>query len=209
MTDLRARDVQFFQFSVLPLLVLLMLLNGLVTSAVATAREWESRTIKEMLLSPTPQWVIILGKVLAGVTVTLALGLLVLALGAALDGTRPSAGAWPATILILALVAFLGTGLGVALGAAAQRIQPVTTGSIITAFYLFFLAGGIGVLAFQPAWLQAVAVFDPLSYGVHALQMAVFYGANDQLGLDLLVLSLSSLAALGLGALSIRRRIAG
>jgi len=208
-TDLRAHDVQFFQFSVLPLLVLLMLLNGLVTSAVATAREWESRTIKEMLLSPTPPGVIILGKVLAGVTITLGLGLVVLGLGAALDWTRPAPGAWPATILILALVAFLGTGLGVALGAAAQRIQPVTTGSIIIAFYLFFLAGGIGVLAFQPAWLQAVAVFDPLSYGVHALQMAVFYGANDELGLDLLVLSLASLAALGLGALAIRRRLAG
>lgn len=208
-TDLRPRDVQFFQFVVLPMLVLLMILNGLVTSAIATAREWESRTIKEMLLAPEPHSVIIVGKVLAGFTITMLLGLLVLGLGAAFDWTRPAGpAAWLATILIMALVAFVGTGLGVALGAALQRIQPVAATSIMISVYLFFLAGGIGVLAFQPAWLQTIAIFDPLSYGVHALQMAVFYSSNDQLGLDVLVLGLCSLAALGLGTLAVRRRIA-
>ncbi len=208
-TDLRERDIQFFQYNVLPMLVLLLILNGLVTSGVAAAREWESYTIKEMLLAPIPHSAIILGKVLAGFTVTFLLGLLILLMGAALNWTRPEGVEWLTTILIIALVAFMGTGLGVAVGAALQRMQPVASVSINVAFYLFFLAGGIGVLAFQPAWLQAVAVFNPLAYGVHALQMAVFYGSTDRLGLDLLVLSLSSLVVLGLGALSMRRGIAG
>ncbi len=208
-TDLRRQDIQFFQFSVLPMLVLLLILNGLVTSGIAAAREWESRTVKEMLLAPIPGEAVILGKVLAGFTVTFLLGLLILAMGAALDWTRPTGVEWLTTILIIALVAFMGTGLGVAVGAALQRIQPVTGLSINVAFYLFFLAGGIGVLTFEPDWLQTVAVFNPLAYGVHALQMAVFYSSTDQLGLDVLVLSLSSLAALGLGALSMRRGIAG
>lgn len=208
-TDLRARDVQFFEFSVLPMLVLLVMLNGLVTSAMAAAREWESRTIKEVLLAPLPHELIIVGKVLACFTVTFALGLLVLGLGAALDWTRPTANEWLPTVLIIGLVSLLGTGLGVAVGAALQRIQAAIPVGLMLAIYLFFLAGGIGVLAFEPAWLQAIAVYDPLSYGVHGLQMAVFYSANDQLGLDVLVLSLSALAAVGLGALAIRRRIAG
>ena len=208
-TDLRSRDVQFFQYSVLPMLILLLMLNGLVTSGIATAREWESRTIKEMLLAPIPGPAIIAGKVLAGFTVTFSLGLLVLGLGAALDWTRPAGVEWLITVLLVALVAFVGTGLGVAVGAGLQRIQPVTAVSILTTFDLFFLAGGVGVLAFAPDWLQAVAVYDPLAYGVHALQMAVFYSSTDQLGRDVLVLGASSLAALGLGALSMRRRIAG
>jgi len=206
-TDLRQRDIQFFQYNVLPLLVLLLVLNGLVTSGIAAAREWESRTVKEMLLAPIPGRGIILGKVLAGFTVTFLLGLLMLLMGAALDWTRPAGVEWLTSLMIIALVSFMATGLGVAVGAAVQHIQPVTGLSINVAFYLFFLAGGIGVLAFQPAWLQAVAVFNPLAYGVHALQMAVFYGSTDQLGRDMLVLSLCSLAALGLGALSLRRGI--
>jgi ABC-type multidrug transport system permease subunit len=96
----------------------------------------------------------------------------------------------------------------VAVGAALQRIQPVTMFSILVSFYLFFLAGGIGVLAFEPTWLQNIAAFSPLTYGVHALQQAVFYSSSDQLGRDVLVLSLSALAALGLGVLAMRRRIA-
>src|SRR5579862_6254314 len=51
-SDLRARDVQFFQYSILPTIVLLILISGLVTSGLATAREWEFKTVKEMLISP-------------------------------------------------------------------------------------------------------------------------------------------------------------
>ena len=58
--------------------------------------------------------------------------------------------------------------------------------------FIFFLAGGIGVLAFEPTWLQNIADYSPLTYSVHALQMAVFYSSSDQLGRDVLVLSLSA-----------------
>jgi len=63
------------------------------------------------------------------------------------------------------------------------------------------------ILAFEPAWLQNIAAFSPLSYGVHALEQAVFYNSSDQLGRDVLVLSLSSFVALVLGVLVMRRGI--
>jgi ABC-2 type transport system permease protein len=207
--DLRSRDVQIFQYTVLPMVILLLMSNGLVTSGSATAREWETRTIKEMLLSPTPRSAIIIGKVLAGFTSTWSLGVLLLSLGAALDWTRPEGLYWVTSLLIMALVAILSTGLGVALGAALQRIQPVSSLAILVAFYLYFLAGGIGVLAFEPHWLQNVASYSPLTYGVHALQMAVFYSSSDLFGRDVLVLSLSAALALGLGVMAMRRKIAG
>ena len=161
-----------------------------------------------MLLSAVARSTIIIGKVMAGFTTTWVLGVLLFSLGAALDWTRPEGIRWVTSLLIMALVALLSTGLGVALGAALQRIQPVTSLSVIVAFYLYFLAGGIGVLAFEPTWLQNIAAYSPLTYGVHALQQAVFYSSSDQLGRDVLVLSLSALAALLLGVLSMRRRIA-
>jgi ABC-type transport system involved in multi-copper enzyme maturation permease subunit len=79
--------------------------------------------------------------------------------------------------------------------------------AINVAIYLFFLSGGIGVLAFEPIWLQNIAAFVPLTYGRHALEQAVFYSASDQFVRDVAVLALSTLVAVGLGIFSMRRGI--
>ncbi|HEY0755992.1 MAG TPA: ABC transporter permease [Ktedonobacteraceae bacterium] len=206
--DLRAHDVEFFQYAVLPTIILLLMLSGLVTSSISTAREWETRTVKELLLAPISRASIIVGKVLAGFTTTFLLGLLVLLLGAALNWTRPTGIYWLTSMIILALIALFSTGLGVALGAALQKSQPAIAISINIAIYLFFLAGGIGVIAFEPLWLQNIATYIPLTYGIHALGQAVFYSSSDLFGRDMLVLGICALVALGLGVLSMRRGIA-
>ncbi len=205
--DLRQQDVQLFQYEVLPTLVLLLTIGGLITGGLAAAREWETRTVKELLLSPAARSAIIAGKVLAGFVTTFLLGVVVLGLCYLLGWTQPQGVYWLNTLLIVALVALLSSGLGVALGAAIQRIEPTTAISVNFAIYLFFLAGGIGVIAFEPLWLQNVASFIPLFYGNHALQMAIFYNSTDQLGRDVAVLGLSALAAISLGILSMRRGI--
>ncbi len=206
--DLRSQDVQYFQYLVLPAIVLLLVTAGLMTNGTAAAEEWETRRIKELLLAPVARSALIIGKVLAGFTTAFLMGVVVLALGAALGWTRPEGFYLVTSLLIIALVALFSTGLGVALGAALQRTQLVTTVSVLVAFALFFLAGGIGVLAFEPTWLQNIAALSPLSYGAHALTQAVFYSSSDQLGRDVLVLSLSSFVALVLGVLMMRRGIA-
>lgn len=205
--DLRQRDVQLFEYSVIPTLLLLIMISGLVNGGLATAREWERRTVKELLLSPVARGAIIAGKVFASFLITFCLGTLVLLLGYALGWTRPEGIYWLTTLLTIALVSLFGSGLGVAIGAAVQRIQPVIGISINCAIYLYFLAGGIGVLAFEPDWLQNIAAFVPLSYGRHALEMAVFYSSSDQFGLDMTVLVLAALVTLSLGTLSMRRGI--
>lgn len=206
--NLRQRDVELFQYSVLPVIVLLLTISGLVNGGAATAREWESRTVKELLLSPAARGAIIVGKVLAGFAISFTLGLLVLLLCNLLGWTQPQGLYWLSTLLTIALVALFSTGLGVAIGAAVQRIQPSIAISVNLSLYLFFLAGGLGVLAFEPGWLQNIAAFIPLTYGRHALEMAIFYSSAEQFGLDMAVLALFALAAVILGTLSLRRGIA-
>ncbi len=206
--NLRQRDVELFEYSVLPTIVLLLMIAGLVSSGLATAREWETRTVKELLLSPTTDGAIIAGKILAGFVTTFGLGVLVLALGSLLGWTRPEGTYWLSALLIIILVSLFSSGLGVAIGAWIQRIQPVIAVSITSALYLFFLAGGTGVLAFEPIWLQNIAAFVPLTYGTHALQMAIFYSSSDRLGLDVTVLAASALVAISSGIFAVRRGIA-
>jgi ABC-2 type transport system permease protein len=206
--DLRRQDIQIFQYSVLPDIVLLLMISGLITSSVSAAREWETRTVKELLLSPATNFAIITGKVLSGFITTFLLGFLVLLLADILGWTQPEGIYWLSTLLIIALIALMSTGLGVALGAALQRGLPVIAISVNVAFYLFFLSGGVGVIAFEPQVLQNISTYIPLTYGVHALQQAIFYSSSDQLGLDVLVLGVCALIALGLGVFSMRRGIA-
>jgi ABC-type multidrug transport system permease subunit len=206
--DLRGRDVELFEYSVVPIIVLLLTIGGVINGGVATSREWESRTIKELLLSPTPRSALVAGKVLANFVITFALGVAVLLVGALLGWTQPRGIYWLSALLAIALMALLSSGLGAALGAALQRMQPVIAIANSGSVYLFFLAGGIGVLAFAPDWLQTIASFVPLTYGRHALEMAVFYSSADLLGRDLLVLGASALVAVALGALAMRRGIA-
>jgi ABC-2 type transport system permease protein len=206
--NLRRQDIQLFQYGAMPLLVLLLVVSGLVSSSLAAAGEWETRTIKELLLSPASSGAIITGKVLTGFVTTTALGVLVLGVGTLLGWVQPAGIYWLPVLLILALVALFSAGLGVALGALLQRIQSVGSAAIVIALYLFFLTGGTAVLAFDPAWLQTVATFVPLYYGRHALEMAIFYQSSDQLPRDSVVLAVSALLAVGLGILAMRRGIA-
>jgi len=206
--DLRSRDIELFEYSVLPTIVLLLTIGGVINGSVATSREWESRTIKELLLSPTPRSALVTGKVLANFVITFALGVAVLLVGALLGWTQPQGIYWLSALLAIALVALMSSGFGAALGAALQRMQPAIAIANTGSIYLFFLAGGVGVLAFAPDWLQTIAGFIPLTYGRHALEMAVFYSSSDLLGRDLLVLSASALVAVALGALAMRRGIA-
>ena len=206
--NLRSQDIQLFQYSAMPLLVLLLVISGLVSSSLSAAGEWETRTIKELLLSPTSSGAIITGKVLTGFATTMTLGVLVLGVGDLLGWVQPEGVYWLSVLLILALVALFSAGLGVALGALLQRIQPVSSAAIVIALYLFFLTGGTAVLAFDPAWLQTIATFVPLYYGRHAMEMAIFYHSSDQLGRDSAVLAGSALLAVSLGILAMRRGMA-
>ncbi|MGD0610118.1 MAG: ABC transporter permease [Anaerolineales bacterium] len=206
--DLRRRDIQMFQYAVLPTVVLLLIVSGLISGGIATAREWESSTVKELLLSPASGGAIITGKVLAGFVTSFALGVLVLLMAYGLGWIYPQGIYWLDMFLVVGLVALLGASLGVAFGAALRRIMPVIAVSINVALYLFFLAGGVGVLAFEPLWLQDIAAFVPLTYGNHALQMALFYNSAYLLGRDVLVLGLASLTALVLGTIAVRRGMA-
>lgn len=206
-TNLRHRDVDFFQYNVLPTILLLLMISGLINGGLSTAREWESRTVKELLLSPVSRGAIITGKVLAGFAITFLLGTLVLLLGYTLGWTQPQGVYWLSALLTIALVSLFSAGLGVAVGAALRRVQVVIAVSINVAIYLFFLAGGIGVLAFEPGWLQNIAAFVPLTYGRHALEQAIFYSASDQFVRDMLVLALAAVAAVVLGIFSMRRGI--
>jgi ABC-2 type transport system permease protein len=192
--NLRPRDVDLFQYEVVPLVTLLVTVCGLIASSSGAAREFESLSIKEIMLAPTRRAAVVLGKVTASWTATCCMGLLMLGAGYALGWTRPEGPFLLTTLLAVALVALLASAAGIALGCVLRRVQSVSVLSTTGSVWLFFLSGGLGIIQFEPVLLRQVASFDPLTYGTHMLQMAIFYNSFDRLPQDVLVLAGASAA---------------
>jgi ABC-type multidrug transport system permease subunit len=205
-TDLRQQDIELLKFELVPNLVLLLTTAGIVNAGAASAREWEDSTIKELLLAPISRTSLVAGKMLSGWITTLLFAAVVLIIGAASGYLRPQDPIyWISTVMIVLLIALASAGLGVAIGATARRFQRVTAIGIPLSIDLFFLSGGITVVAFLPVWLQTTAHFVPTFYGTHALEMAIFYNSSEGLWQDVAVLGATALAATILGVLSLRK----
>jgi ABC-2 type transport system permease protein len=206
-THLRARDIQLYQYSVLPVIILIVTVNGIISTGMAVAGEFEKRTVKELLLAPVSRFTIIAGKMMAGFVSTFVLATAMLVVGSIAGFTRPQGFYWLEAIGAIAFSSLFSAGLGIAIGTWFQRRQPVSVGATIAAVELFALAGGIGVIYFEPEWLQRIAAFDPLTYGIHSLQMAVFYNSTQYLARDWIVLACTSAAAAIAGTLAMRRHL--
>jgi ABC-2 type transport system permease protein len=204
---LRPQDITLFEYSVLPLVILIVTVTGIIFSGMAATNEWEQKTIKELLLAPFAAFLIILGKVFAGFICTFILAASMLALGALLGLYQITGIYWLSTLAVVALASAMSSGVGVAIGATFQRKQPVSYAATLAAVWAFAGAGGVGVIFFEPEWLQSIAQFDPLTYAIHALQEGIFYQSTALLGRDLAVLAVTACIALFFGSLSMRRGI--
>jgi ABC-2 type transport system permease protein len=206
--NLRRHDVQLYQYSVLPVIILIVTVNGIIAAGMAAAGEFEQRTVKELLFAPTSGFTIVAGKILAGFLATFGLAAIMLAVCAMIGLIRPAGPTlWLTALTMIALSAAFASGTGIAIGTWFQRRQPVSVAATIAAVEAFALAGGLGVIFFEPLWLQRIAVYDPLTYAIHGLQQAVFYGSASGFARDVIVLAIAAAAAAAAGSLALRREL--
>ena len=175
----------------------------LVTS-VTTLRERTSGTLERLLTTPMSKLDLLVGYGLAFSAVALV-QVVVCVLVSVWAGLSIVGSFW-ALLLITALVAVLGTAIGLLSSAfAATEFQAVQFMPLIVLPQL--LLCGLFVPRDQMARpLQWVADFMPMSYAVQALQQVATAPSLDwTYGRDLLVVVACTLAALGLAAATLRR----
>jgi len=176
----------------------------LVTS-VTTLRERGSGTLERLLTMPMGRLDFLLGYalafgLLAAVQAALAVGVSVGLLGLDVNG--------PVWLLGLVAVvdAVLGTALGLLVSAfATTEFQAV---QFMPAFVLpqILLCGLFVPRDAMPGVLEAISNVLPLSYAVDAMQELVGGADQGEVWRDVLVVAVFALAALGLGAATLRRR---
>jgi len=159
---------------------------------IAVIWERDLGILQKFLASPAPRSAIVLGKGLsAGVR---AMGQLILVYVLCIIlGVHLSAN--PLGILGVLVAVFLGATffatLSVILASVVKsRERFLGIGQVLT-FPLFFASNAIYPIAAMPAWLQAVAHANPLTYEVDALRRLMLQGAFDarSVALDFVVLA--------------------
>ena len=176
-----------------------------IVTSVATLRERQSGTLERLLTTPMGKGDFMLGYAgafgaLAVVQAVIATGFAVWVCGLGVAG--------PVWLLVVVAVfdAVLGTALGLlASGFARTEFQAV---QFMPAFLLpqFLLCGLLIPRDQLPTVLQWVSNVLPLSYAVDAMQELVGSADQGEVWRDVLVVAVFALAALGLGAATLRRR---
>ena len=176
----------------------------LVTS-VTTLRERSSGTLERLLTMPMGKLDLLLGYALAFGLLAAVQAALAVAISVGLLGLEVQGPVWLLGVVAVA-DAVLGTALGLLVSAfATTEFQAV---QFMPLFVLpqILLCGLFVPRASMPGVLEAVSDVLPLSYAVDAMQELV--GAADQATVwsDVGVVGAFALAALALGAATLRRR---
>ena len=229
--DLRNTNVSFLQYQVIPIIVLIVISIGLLGTALLTARDFERGTAKMLVMSPVRRSALVLGRLLGGLLITLALvtplvvvGFLTHRIPYCSDSSNapgwvsmvfsgpcgwslpvPSLAHGMALIALLVAVSLMTVGLGTLLGIALRDARLVTMTGLNASAYLFFLGGGFTTVAFLPHWLQAVSRFVPTSYAIEGLRQALFYPDLSGFGHDIAVLTLCALLSVLLASSQLTR----
>lgn len=189
-----------------PLLALFPFTTMFLVTSVAMLRERTSGTLERLLTSPLGRADLLFGYALAFGTVAVVQTTLASAL--ALGPLGLTVAADPSWILLLAaLDALLGMALGLFLSAFARsEFQAV---QFLPAFVLpqLLLCGLFAPRADMAAPLRWASDVFPLTYAVDGMQhLARSSAISGDVVRDLLVVALASIAALCLGAATLRRR---
>jgi ABC-2 type transport system permease protein len=171
-----------FKTFMFPGVLAMAVLFTAIFSAISIVWDREFGFLREMLVAPVRRSSLVIGKALGGATVATGQGIVMLCLAGLVHVPYS-----PVLILTLigelALLAFALTAFGVM---AASRMQEVESFQVVMQFFvlpMFFLSGAFFPLSNIPIWLRALAVVDPLSYGVDPMRRAVFarlHGVSPQ-----------------------------
>lgn len=168
--------LSYIQF-IVPGLIMMSVITSSYMNTVSTFyfAKW-TRTLDEVLVSPMPEWLVILGFVSGGVMRGLMVGVLVGIV--ALFFTHLAIFNIGALVLALVLTSVLFSLAGLVNGAFAKSFDGI---SIVPTFVLTPLTylGGIfySIQQFPPFW-QKVSLLNPILYMVNAFRWG-FFGVSD------------------------------
>ncbi|MBV9323430.1 MAG: ABC transporter permease [Chloroflexi bacterium] len=204
--DVQPHDTGYIAYLSVSIVVVSLLVGGLLQAGSIAAREYETGTIKELLLAPASRWAIQVGKVLASIALNILSAGLVLSVVVLLLGVRPEH--WAPLIGFTLLVMLTFVALGLLLGTLVRSRTAVIPLSLGLALPIFFMSGAFGPVQWGTPLLAAVAQLQPVYYAIAVFQYA-FHGFQTtpfNVTFDALALAGFTVVIVAASALALRQR---
>jgi ABC-2 type transport system permease protein len=176
----------YLQF-IFPAVIVLNIMYTSIQAAVSMIWDREFGFLREVLVSPVPRGIILLGKILGGTTVAVFHGCLVLLLARFADVAITLADVARGLGLMI-LLAFGLSSLGVIIANHIRSFEGFGVFSNAVILPLYFTSSSIFPLdpalsraqmrVIYPEWLIAIVVWNPITYAVDALR-GVFIDFNQ------------------------------
>ncbi len=160
--------------------------------------------LKSVMVAPVSRGTIFVGKALGGMTSSLIQAAILLFVGA-LIGIPYSALGIAEAIVIVLLLSFTLTSLGLAIGSYMQSLEGFQMIVSFVVFPLFFLSGALFPLERLPTWLSVLTSIDPATYGVNAMRAAVLGIGNTSFVFDIILLLVFTISLGAIGIYSFKR----
>jgi ABC-2 type transport system permease protein len=163
--------VNYTQF-IFPGIVAMTSIFTSIQSAISIIWDREFGFLKEILVAPVPRTSIVIGKGLAGTTLSLIQGCIILLLAPLVRVRLPLVNIVP-LILVMALMSFALTGIGIVIAARMTSFQGFGTIMNFVIMPLWFLSGALYPMQGLPWWLNLLVRINPLTYGVDMIRRLV------------------------------------
>mgnify|MGYP001056266722 CR=1 FL=1 len=164
-----------------------------------------NRSIEELLVSPMPSWLILMGYLSGGVVRGLVNGLIVSVIGAVLSGIHVQ---HPVLMLVtIAICSVLFSLLGFINGMFARKFDDL---SIVTTFLLtplIYLGGVFYSIHSLPPFWRMVSMVNPVHYIIEAFRYTMIGIGGDSYGWSMMVICLLTVGIFILSHEILRRGI--
>lgn len=193
----QVHGVPYILFVVPGLVMLAVVTNAYANSSfVMFSSKFFGRTIDEILVSPTPAWVLVAGYVAGGLLRGVAIGMLVL--GVSLFFTKLVVSNLFIVILFLILTSLVFSLAGLVNGVYAKSIDGINIVPTFVLTPLVYLGGVFYSAETLPGFWGSLTRFDPIFYVINGFRYG-FLGVSDTpLWLSLLVLGSFAAALLAI-----------
>ena len=161
-----------------PGIIAMVVLFTAIFSTFAVVDDRKARFLQGVLAAPVPRSAIVLGQVTGGATLALLQGVLLL-VATPLAGVPLTLEAALASVLVMGLIGFALTALGLLLAWRIESTQGFHSIMNLLLIPLWLLSGAVFPLKGAHPLIGLIMQVNPLTYGVAALRRTLYLGAPE------------------------------
>jgi ABC-2 type transport system permease protein len=189
---------------IFPGIISMALIFTAIQSAISIIWDREFGFLKEILVAPVPRTAIAVGKALAGSTLSVIQGKLILIFAPLVKIPI----AWHNILVLIPamfLISFALVGIGIIIASRMTSFEGFGTIMNFLIMPMFFLSGAVFPVTGLPEWLKIVVYLNPLTYGVDLLRKIVLGISTFSIALDCSILVIFGIAVIFFAVLFFNR----